>query len=100
MYLKKVKIHAAVGCRHGKQRHPVIVLERLYRPVGVEIEMVIVLVALLGHVRGLQGRRVHAQGSMQRTRRGVSASRVTVLVEQHHLEKFDNAKLKTIFFRI
>lgn len=82
-----MQIHAVVGRRHGEQGDAVIVLEGLHGPVGVEIEMVIVLVALLGHVRLLQGRCVHAQRPVQRARRRVSAAGVTVLMEEHHLRK-------------
>lgn len=51
----------------------------LYRFVGIEIEMIVVLVAFLGHVSLLNRSGVNAQSAMERTSCRVSASSMLML---------------------
>lgn len=44
LHLQKMEVHSCVGCRDREQRDPMVVSERLYGLVGIEIEVVIVLV--------------------------------------------------------
>lgn len=79
LHLQKMEVHSCVGCRDREQRDPVVVSERLYGLVGIEIEVVIVLVAFLDHVGLLDGGRMNAQRAMKGTCRRVSATGVSML---------------------
>lgn len=55
--------------------------DRLYRLVGIEIEMIVVLVTFFGHVGLLDRGRMNAERAMKRASRRVSASSMLVLHE-------------------
>lgn len=74
-----MKIHAGVRRGNGKQSDGVIVLDRLYGFVRVQIEMVVVLVAFLRHVGLLDRGGVYAQGAMKGSGGSVSAARMPML---------------------
>lgn len=78
-YLQEMKIHAGVWRGNRKQRDSMIDLDRLYGLVGVQIKMIIVLVAFLRHVRLLDRGRVDAQGVMEGTGGRVSATSMPML---------------------
>ena len=60
-----------------------IVLERLDRLISIEIEMIIVLVAFLDHVRELGRRPVEAERAAHRARQHVAVARVMMMMETH-----------------
>lgn len=66
VYLQKVQIHPRVRSSDRKQRNPMVERDWLYRFVGIEIEMIVILVAFFGHVGLLDRSRMNAQRAMQR----------------------------------
>lgn len=58
----------------------------LYRFVGIEIEVIVVLVTFLGHVSLLDRSRVNAQSSMERASCRVPASSVLMLRARKYRE--------------
>lgn len=67
-YLQKMQIYAIVRRDEGEQGHPVVDGQRVNGFVRVKVKVIVVLVALLGHVRLLEIRRVDAEGAVQRGR--------------------------------
>lgn len=63
-----MKIYAIVRCDEGEQGHPVVDGQRVNGLVRVKVKVIVVLVALLRHVRLLEIRRVDAEGAVQRGR--------------------------------
>jgi hypothetical protein len=80
-----VEIHAILRGSHWEKRNAVIVFKGLDGPVGVEIQVVVILVALLGHVSLFQGGCVYTERTVQRAGGRISTPSVTMLMEQHHL---------------
>lgn len=78
-YLQEMKIHAGVRRGYRKQSDSMIDLDRLYGLIGVQIEMIVVLIAFLRHVRLLDRGRVNAQCAMKGTGSRVSATSMSML---------------------
>lgn len=74
----------------------------LHRFVGVEIEMIVVLVTFLGHVSLLNRSRVNAQSAMERTSCRVSASSVLMLCIYTLVKyrKFRSRGSRELFFNV
>lgn len=85
-----MKIHASVWRGNGKQSDSVVDLERLHGLVGVQIKMIVILVAFLRHVGLLDRGRMNAQGAMKGTGSRVSATSMPVLEEKISLVKLNH----------
>lgn len=81
-YLQEMEIHAGVWRGNGKQSDSVVDLDRLYGFVGVQIKMIIVLIAFLRHVRLFDRGRVNAQGAMEGAGSRVSATSMSMLKKE------------------
>lgn len=77
-----MEIHAGVWRGNGKQSDSVIDLDRLYGLVGVQIKMIIVLIAFLCHICLLDRGRVNAQGAMEGTGSRVSPTSMPMLKKE------------------
>lgn len=85
-----MKIHASVWRGDGKQSNSVVDLERLHGLVGVQIKMIVILVAFLRHVGWLDRGRVNAEGAMKGTGSRVSATSMPVLKKKKSLVKLNH----------
>lgn len=82
-----MKIHASVWRGNGKQRDSVVDLERLHGLVGVQIKMIVILVAFLHHVGLFDRGRVNAQGAMKGAGSRISATSMAMLKKKISLIK-------------
>ena len=79
-----MQIHPGVRSSDRKQRNPMVERDWLYRLVGIEIEMIVVLVTFFGHVGLLDRSRMNAERAMQRTSCRVSAPSMLMLRKRQY----------------
>ncbi|EZA53415.1 hypothetical protein X777_06496 [Ooceraea biroi] len=74
-----MKIHASMWRGNRKQRDSMINFDWLYRLIGVQVKMIVVLVTFLRHISLLNRGRVNAQSVMKGTGSHVSATGMSML---------------------
>lgn len=78
-----MEIHAGMWRGNRKQSDSMIELDRLYGFIGVQIKMIVILVAFLRHVRLLDCGRVNTQSAMKGSSSRISVTGMSMLGKIH-----------------